>query len=200
MEVGEIEDQDESVREFMRTHPPEPATSTLSIAPASEKTEMSRGQQTVWIVGTLLILGLLAIYFGTRLPVGARNAECQTLLGMDNECVVNNAATRLHGYELPADELDPLASAPMADLAAVQAAVNAAHADAEAAEDDALTELDADMGELGTKRGYAPADRELELGSRQAVELNEMICRETGQNCEVAKMARRQHLERYGRF
>lgn len=44
----------------------------------------------------------------------------------------------------------------------------------------------------------APVDRELQSGERHAVELNEMICAQTGQNCEFAKMARRQYEERYG--
>ncbi|MHA4837199.1 hypothetical protein [Sphingopyxis sp. MSC1_008] len=46
----------------------------------------------------------------------------------------------------------------------------------------------------------ARMDPELEMGSRQAVELNEMICKQTGQNCELAEMARKQHMERYWRF
>lgn len=43
-----------------------------------------------------------------------------------------------------------------------------------------------------------PIDPELQMGERHAVELNEMLCAETGQNCEFAKMARRQYEERYG--
>jgi len=44
---------------------------------------------------------------------------------------------------------------------------------------------------------YRP-DPELQRGQRQAVELNEMICKQTGQNCEAAAMARRYYEENYG--
>lgn len=201
VDASEIEDQNESVREFQRTHPPKPDTSTPSIAPASENKEMSRGTQTAWILGTLMVIGTVGLYFATRMDPVERNAECQTLFGMDQECVVENAAASLRGYELPAGEVDPLAPEPITDPASdVEAAVDAAQAAAEAAVGDAQADFDSTMNDLGTARSYAPADPELEMGSRHAVELNEMICRETGQNCDVAKMARRHHIERYGRF
>lgn len=203
MEAGEIEDQNESVREFQRAHPPERATPTQSIPLAAEKMEMSRGQQTVWIVGTLLALGLAALYFATRLPAGARDAECQTLLGMDRECVVANAASSLRGYELPDRQTnDPLAPVSIADPAAdaeaaVDAAARAADEAVRAIDPEWQKEVDRRLAEFDRE---ARGESELEAGSRHAVELNEMICRETGQNCEFAKMARRQHIERYGPF
>ena len=43
-----------------------------------------------------------------------------------------------------------------------------------------------------------PVDPEIQRGQQQAVELNEMICKQTGQNCEAAATARRHYEEKYG--
>lgn len=74
-----------------------PETAPKRIKVRSPKSEMSRGKQTAWIVGTLLIMGMVALYFATRMDSSERDAECQTLFGMDRECVVKNAADRLGG-------------------------------------------------------------------------------------------------------
>lgn len=59
---------------------------------------MTRGEQTAWIVGAIVAVGLMILYFQTRIPEGGRNAECQHWYGMDNDCVVKNAMRRLNGY------------------------------------------------------------------------------------------------------
>lgn len=188
---------DDSVDEFIRTRPPTPPTRSSSRPP---KKEMSRGQQTAWIVGTLVVLGIGGMYLAARIAPLERNAECQTLFGADRECMINNAAARLGG-RAPGAGPDPLDPAPMADPASdVEAAVDGAQTAAEGSSEvdpERQKEIDRRMAEFD--REYL-GESDLEMGSRQAVELNEMICRETGQNCELAKMARRQHIERYGRF
>lgn len=61
-------------------------------------------------------------------------------------------------------------------------------------------EFDAAMSDLnsGTPPPTYRTDPQIQMGQRHAVELNEQICRQTGQNCEFAAMARRQYEERYG--
>lgn len=41
-------------------------------------------------------------------------------------------------------------------------------------------------------------DPELQRGRQHAIELNELICRETGQNCEATRLAQRQYQQIYG--
>ena len=73
-------------------------------------------------------------------------------------------------------------------------------AEAERSLNDLEAEYDAAMDDLyssASPSGYMP-DPELQRGQRQAVELNEMICKQTGQNCEAAALARRHYEETYG--
>lgn len=77
---------------------------------------------------------------------------------------------------------------------------DAAVAAAEAAVADAQRDFDGAMADLGSpypSRGYRP-DPEMQMSERHIIELNEMICKQTGQNCELARMARRQYEEKYG--
>jgi hypothetical protein len=60
-----------------------------SSAPA---TDMTRGQQTAWIVGTLIVMALAFAYWATRLPDGDPYAECQRIIGHDNACRAEVAA------------------------------------------------------------------------------------------------------------
>ena len=61
-------------------------------------------------------------------------------------------------------------------------------------------EYDAAMGDLysGTQRSPHRPDPEMQQGLRDVVELNDMICKQTGQNCEVATMTRRKYEKTYG--
>lgn len=63
----------------------------------AERGDMSRGAMTAWICATLLILGLVGLYYVTRMHPLERNAECQTMFSMDQECVWKNASARLRG-------------------------------------------------------------------------------------------------------
>ncbi|MBD3746917.1 MAG: hypothetical protein IE932_11970 [Sphingopyxis terrae] len=87
----------------------------------------------------------------------------------------------------------------------------AAEADAALSDDEMIAETERSLGELEAEYNaamedlyssnppsdYRP-DSEIQRGQRQAVELNEMICKQTGQNCEAAAMARRHYEENYG--
>lgn len=73
-------------------------------------------------------------------------------------------------------------------------------ADAKRSLNDPVAEYDAATDYLYSSAppsDYRP-DPELQRGQRQAVELNEMICKQAGQNCEAAAMARRHYEETYG--
>lgn len=59
--------------------------------------------------------------------------------------------------------------------------------------DRAMADLDSTYPSYTSRR-----DPEMQRGERHAIELNETICKEYGQNCELAKMARRQYEEKYG--
>jgi hypothetical protein len=88
------------------------------------------------------------------------------------------------------------------DEAAVAADLDErALAAAEADLNDAQGEYDRAMADLysPTPSRTAVRDPEMQMGERHAIELNEQICKQTGQNCELARMARRQYEERYGR-
>ena len=155
---------------------------------------MTRRQQTVWIVGTLILLGAGGFWYSSRLPEGHPNKECQGLIFMDDRCLASLFVKQMTGVTLDGEEeLLPAEEAMPADDVATSAV---AAGDAAAAT--AMDETDAILGRADGSS--ALADPELEMGSRQAVELNDMICSQTGQNCNAAKMARRHHVERYGRF
>lgn len=81
-----------------------------------------------------------------------------------------------------------------------EAGADDAIADAEESLEQLEREYDAAMDDLnyGPDPSYSVSDPELQMGQRQAVELNEMICAQTGQNCEAAAMARRHYEEKYG--
>jgi hypothetical protein len=73
-------------------------------------------------------------------------------------------------------------------------------ADAEANVAAAQRDYDQAMANLNSPTppsSFRP-DPQMQMGERHAIELNEMICRQTGQNCELAQMARRQYNEKYG--
>lgn len=42
-------------------------------------------------------------------------------------------------------------------------------------------------------------DTEIDQGLRHSIEINEMLCKQTGQNCAEAKLFRRQYNESHGR-
>jgi hypothetical protein len=57
------------------------------------KGAMTRGQQTAWIVGAILAVGLVALYFAMRLPEGHIYYHCQIAFGlMDKQCMALAAA------------------------------------------------------------------------------------------------------------
>ena len=74
-----------------------------------------------------------------------------------------------------------------------------AMADAEAAANDAQQDFDRAMANLNSppSRSNDVSDPDIQMGERHAIELNELICKEYGQNCELAKLARRQYQEKY---
>lgn len=60
---------------------------------------MTRGQQTAWIVGTLIVMALAFAYWATRLPDGDPYAKCQRIIGMDRACEAEVAARQMmRGY------------------------------------------------------------------------------------------------------
>lgn len=63
-----------------------------------EKSEMSRGAQTAWIVGVLILMGLVALYFATRVDETSPYAECQRIIGWDEDCRLKIALRSLRGY------------------------------------------------------------------------------------------------------
>ena len=122
---------------------------------------------------------------------------------MDTACEANIAARMMMGLNPVAMDLgegevnDTVVMPAEEELPADDILTQAAEADREVA---AAAKDDADDVPGRANSSDALADPGLEMGSRQAVELNEMICTQTGQNCAAAKMARRHHVERYGRF
>jgi hypothetical protein len=62
---------------------------------ARAKKDISRGAQTAWIVGTLIVMGLIALYFLTRLDPSDPYAKCQKLIGSDRSCVTQVTVDRL---------------------------------------------------------------------------------------------------------
>lgn len=95
---------DDSVKEFLRT---QPERKRVKAKTQRVKQDMSRAQMTVWICATLMVLGAGGLYFGTRMHPMERDAECQTLFGMDKDCQLANAVVRLRG-NAPAPGTDPL--------------------------------------------------------------------------------------------
>lgn len=57
--------------------------------------DMSRGTQTFWIVAAILAVGLVILYFQTRLPDGHPYKQCETLFGQDTHCAGSIAAERI---------------------------------------------------------------------------------------------------------
>lgn len=62
---------------------------------ADPSTDMTRGQQTAWIVGTLIAIALAFAYWATRLPESDPFAECQRIIGHDNACRAKVAARQM---------------------------------------------------------------------------------------------------------
>ncbi len=102
-----------------------------------------------------------------------------------------------------------IAPAELASTTTSAVEAKAAKADATTPVDDAVAAAEARvkalegnydeaMSDLYSPEPIAPVDREAQMAERQAIEVNEMICQETGQNCELARMARRHYNERYG--
>ena len=58
-------------------------------------TEMTRGQQTAWIVGTLIAIALAFAYWATRLPESDPFAKCQRIIGYDSACRAKVAASQM---------------------------------------------------------------------------------------------------------
>ena len=63
--------------------------------PVAPGEDMSRGTQTKWIVGTLIVIGLAILYFVTR-----TGDPCQNVIGWDKQCRYERAVERLNarGY------------------------------------------------------------------------------------------------------
>ena len=90
---------DDSVQEFLRSRPErprdrEPEPNSKQIA---AKREMSRGAQTAWIVGTLVLMGIIALGFALDKD-DPRYPGCTGFFGVvDEQCQVEIAAARLGG-------------------------------------------------------------------------------------------------------
>lgn len=64
--------------------------------PPPKTGDMTREDQTMWIVGAILLVGLMILYFMTRLPTSHPDKECETLFGMDSKCQYEHATRRLN--------------------------------------------------------------------------------------------------------
>lgn len=56
-----------------------------------DKKEMTRGQQTAWIVGAMALAAGGWLYYDTRLPDGHKDKSCQRIFGVSKECVGERA-------------------------------------------------------------------------------------------------------------
>jgi hypothetical protein len=59
---------------------------------------MTREQQTAWIVGAIVVVGLAILYVITRDDPSSPYAQCQMIIGHDHACEADIAAKRLLGY------------------------------------------------------------------------------------------------------
>lgn len=165
---------------------------------------MTRGQQTAWIVGAIAVVGAGALWYSTRLPEGHAFKSCQGIILMDNRCKALAGAKMMMGLEpVAVDLVDSAEEDAINDMPAEEAMPPDPGLPNTEAEDETVSAEE--MAEAraifdGPENSNALADPELQMGSRQTIELNDMICAQTGQNCEAARMARRHHIERYGRF
>jgi len=138
---------------------------------SDERRQMSRGAQTTWIAGAVLAAGaMITLTLASATPATTPSVRSSVVPNSTGEPDASTARLR----ESATNSMREAAERPLNG------------------DDDALNAPRAPS--------VAPLNRELEMADRHAVELNEMICRETGQNCEFAKMERRQHVERYGEF
>lgn len=67
--------------------------------PRDEPVDMTRSQQTFWIILTIAVFGLGILYYVTRLPEGHPYAACQRIIGMDGACEAEVAGKMImRGY------------------------------------------------------------------------------------------------------
>lgn len=79
--------------------PDAPFEPTEDSEPKAQSSDMSRGQQTVWIVGTIAVVGMAILYNVTRLPDNHPWKECERIIGMNDACVARIAGRELmKGY------------------------------------------------------------------------------------------------------
>lgn len=79
---------------------PKPVTEHIDHKPQeSAPVDMTRGQQTAWIVGVIAVIGLAILYNVTRLPDNHPWKECEQIIGMDRACTARIAGRELmKGY------------------------------------------------------------------------------------------------------
>ncbi len=85
---AQLEGSEDSVTEHADIEQPKPT-------PA----DMTRGQQTTWIVGAIAVVGIAILYNVTRLPDNHPWKECEQIVGMDRACTARIAGRELmKGY------------------------------------------------------------------------------------------------------
>ena len=77
-----------------------PVAPMFSPDPKIPTGEMTRGQQTAWIVGAIAIAAGGWFYYDTRLPDGHPSKECQGVLFMDDRCLANQFTEQMTGQSL----------------------------------------------------------------------------------------------------
>lgn len=63
--------------------------------PYNDKADITRGQQTAWIVGVIAVVGMAILYNVTRLPDNHPWKECEQIIGMDRACTARIAGSEL---------------------------------------------------------------------------------------------------------
>jgi hypothetical protein len=67
--------------------------------PNPKPVDMTRSQQTFWIVMTIAAFGFGILYYVTRLPEGHPYKHCERIIGMDDACTAKAAAREMmRGY------------------------------------------------------------------------------------------------------
>lgn len=76
-----------------------PVESEDTEQPRQEPVDMTRSQQTFWVVLTIAAFGLAILYHVTRLPEGHPYAKCQRIIGSDGACRADVAIDQMRrGY------------------------------------------------------------------------------------------------------